>query len=132
MKRKGRAPDPPPGSNPTRNASTSYEDPRRPTLRPARVAARRARAPPRRRLFPLLPVDSPEFGELVSDIGEHGLLQPIVLHEGKILDGRNRHRACQHAGVEPRFEEWSGESPTAYVLLFNLHRRHLTERAAPR
>jgi len=25
-------------------------------------------------LFPLLAVDSPEFGELVADIGEHGLL----------------------------------------------------------
>ncbi len=78
-------------------------------------------------LFPLIPVDSPEFGELVADIGEHGLLQPIVLHEGKILDGRNRYRACQHTGVKPRFEEWSGASPTAYVLSLNLHRRHLTE-----
>ncbi len=78
-------------------------------------------------LFPLMPVDSPEFGELVDDIGEHGLLQPIILHEGGILDGRNRYRACQHAGVEPRFEEWRGESPTAYVLSLNLHRRHLTE-----
>ncbi len=78
-------------------------------------------------LFPLLPVDSPEFGEFVDDIGEHGLLQPIILHEGKILDGRNRYRACQHTGVEPRFEQWSGESPTAYVLSLNLHRRHLTE-----
>jgi hypothetical protein len=67
-------------------------------------------------LFPLLPIDSPEFGELVADIGEHGLLQPIVLHEGKILDGRNRYRACQHAGVEPRFVEWRGESPTAYDM----------------
>ena len=78
-------------------------------------------------LFPLMDVDGPEFGELVADVREHGLQQPIVLHEGKILDGRNRHRACQHAGVEPRFVEWSGESPTAYVLSLNLHRRHLTE-----
>jgi len=72
-------------------------------------------------------VDGPEFGQLVDDLREHGLLQPIVLHEGRILDGRNRYRACQHAGVEPRFEEWDGESPTAYVLSLNLHRRHLTE-----
>jgi ParB-like chromosome segregation protein Spo0J len=83
---------------------------------------------PAANLFPLLEVESPEFGEFVRDIREHGLLQPIVLHEGLILDGRNRYRACQHAGVEPRFEEWSGgDSPTAYVLSLNLHRRHLTE-----
>ena len=78
-------------------------------------------------LFPLMPVDGPEFGELVRDLQEHGLVQPIVRFEGKILDGRNRYRACQHAGVEPRFDEWSGESPTAYVLSLNLHRRHLTD-----
>jgi len=82
---------------------------------------------PAANLFPLLEVESPEFGELVHDIQEHGLLQPIVLCDGKILDGRNRYRACQHAGVEPRFEDRSGESPTAHVLSLNLHRRHLTD-----
>ena len=82
---------------------------------------------PATNLFPLLEVESPEFGELVQDVREHGVLQPIVLHKGLVLDGRNRNRACQHAGIEPRFVEWSGESPTAYVLSLNVHRLHLTD-----
>ena len=51
-------------------------------------------------LFPLMDMDGGDFGELVADIGEHGLLQTIVLPEGRILDGRNATRACRHAGVE--------------------------------
>jgi ParB-like chromosome segregation protein Spo0J len=78
-------------------------------------------------LFPLIEIDSAAFGELVEDIRENGLLDPIELFEGKILDGRNRYRACQHADVEPRFEEWKGEDPYHYVISRNLHRRHLTD-----
>src|ERR1700675_1006975 len=42
---------------------------------------------------------------------ERGLLEPIILHEGLILDGRNRYRACQIAGVEPRTERFNAKPP---------------------
>lgn len=82
---------------------------------------------PAARLFPLL--DSEQTKELAKDIQAHGLHCPIVLHEGAVLDGRNRLIACGIAGVSPRFVAWEqpeGVSPTEWVLSVNLHRRHLT------
>ena len=77
-------------------------------------------------LFPLM--KGPEFGLLVEDIDEHGLREPVVMHQGLVLDGRNRLRACEIAGKEPHFVEWDGVgSPVAFVLSRNLHRRHLNE-----
>jgi hypothetical protein len=55
------------------------------------------------------------------------LKEPIALYEEKILDGRNRYRACLAANVEPRFVTFDGENPLAYVVSLNLHRRHLDE-----
>lgn len=76
-------------------------------------------------LFPPLP--PAEFASLVADITAHGLLHPIVLHEGRVLDGRNRLLACREAGVEPRFTEWQGDgSPLGWAISANLHRRHLS------
>ena len=67
-----------------------------------------------------------EMASLVEDIKANGLAQPIVTHEGAILDGRHRHQACLQAGVEPQFTVFRGGDALAFVLSANLNRRHLT------
>jgi ParB-like chromosome segregation protein Spo0J len=75
-------------------------------------------------IFPMMPDD--DYAELVDDIRKHGLRDKIRLLDGKIIDGRNRYRACSDAGVEPQFESISTDDPAAYVVSVNLHRRQLT------
>lgn len=76
-------------------------------------------------LFPMLP--DAELQELANDIKAHGLQVPVTTYQGKILDGRNRWRACEIAGVEPTTAEYTGDDPLAFVVSGNLHRRHLSE-----
>lgn len=77
-------------------------------------------------LFPRL--NGAEFEALKEDIKTNGLRQPIVIHEGMILDGGNRYRACIEVGIEPVFIDHTGDisNITAFVLSANLHRRHMT------
>ena len=75
-------------------------------------------------IFPPLPDD--ELRELADDIATNGLRNPIVLSEGKVLDGRNRYLACEIAGVKPRFIDFQGDDPIGWVVSQNLVRRHLT------
>lgn len=83
-------------------------------------------------IFPLM--EGSEFQELVEDIRKNGLLDPVVMLDGKVLDGRNRVRACQEAGVSIRHKEaqLNGLTPMEYVVSENVRRRHLTasQRAA--
>jgi ParB-like chromosome segregation protein Spo0J len=78
------------------------------------------------KLFPLLVGD--EFKQLAADVKAHGLHEPIALFEGKILDGRNRYRACINAKVELKSWEFKGtrEEARDYVISRNIMRRHLT------
>lgn len=80
--------------------------------------------------FPLLSEE--ETQQLAQDIKEHGLIEQIVLLDGKILDGRNRYNAAKIAEVKLRPEdvllyedEYNGEDPVFFVISRNIRRRHL-------
>jgi hypothetical protein len=75
-------------------------------------------------LFPRM--GGAEFAALCDDIKANGLRAPIVLHEGMILDGGNRYRACLETGARMEFVEFGGGSAVSFVLSANLHRRHMT------
>ena len=77
--------------------------------------------------FPLLSDD--ELFTLAADIREHGQREPIRTYDGAILDGRNRYRACEIAGIQPWIEESAAttdEDALRESVSANLHRRHLT------
>jgi len=76
-------------------------------------------------IFPL--IEGYEFAGLVEDIRKNGLREPVVMFRDKVLDGRNRLRACEAAGVARRFETYTGDDPISYVISLNLRRRHLDE-----
>lgn len=86
---------------------------------------------PAAELFPLMTGE--EFDSLVESIRSQGLRESIWLtNDGALLDGRNRVRACQAAGIKPTFREYHGSDPVQFVMALNMDRRHLTvgQRAA--
>jgi hypothetical protein len=77
-------------------------------------------------LFPLM--EGEDLERFAEDIATNGQKETVKLYEGKILDGRNRYRACKARGLPCRYENWGGNGdPWDYVLSLNLHRRHLTQ-----
>lgn len=72
-------------------------------------------------------IDGAEFEALVEDIRKNGCLHPLVMYQGKILDGRNRWRACQKLGIKPKTTDYRGADPVGFVLSLNLTRRHLND-----
>lgn len=82
-------------------------------------------------LFPDMSAE--EFAALKSDIEANGQREPIWLHEGRIIDGRHRYRACSELKRQPITRDWDGKgSLVGFVVSLNLHRRSLTssQRAA--
>jgi hypothetical protein len=65
---------------------------------------------------------------LKDDILKNGQIEPIWIYQDKIVDGRNRYKACKELGIKPRFREYAnnnGLSLVDFVISLNLKRRHL-------
>ena len=80
---------------------------------------------PRAGIFPV--PDERHLQAMANDIAAHGLLDEMVLYEGRILDGRCRYLACERAGVTPKFRDYDGNDPLGFVISRNVHRRHLSK-----
>jgi ParB-like chromosome segregation protein Spo0J len=83
------------------------------------------KAHPIAEIFPMMPDNA--LRSLSENIKKNGLLEPILLYEGMILDGRNRFAACEMAGVTPETVEFDDPSinPVEFVWSKNAERRQL-------
>jgi len=72
--------------------------------------------------FPMM--DGQRYSDLLEDIKKNGQIEPITICDGMILDGRNRYKACQEAGIEPKTREYKGD-PWCYAWSLNGQRRDL-------
>ena len=75
-------------------------------------------------IFPMIPKD--ELQELADDITTNGLIHPIVIKDGVLIDGRNRLAACKIISYEPEVIELDGDID-AYIISSNINRRHMTK-----
>jgi hypothetical protein len=92
-------------------------------------------------LAELMPwIEGDEWSQFKESVAE-GLREPIVIHEGVVIDGRKRLRACRELGIEPRFQELreliepedDGEyAIDDFIYTRNMDRLHMgpTQRAA--
>lgn len=83
--------------------------------------------------FPL--IEGAEFDELVESIQSTGAIVPVEIHDGQLIDGRNRARAVEELRrrglvVELPTVEWRPhgfETVEEHIYALNVHRRHLTD-----
>jgi hypothetical protein len=82
-------------------------------------------------LFPLLIKGSPQYNDLEESIRLSGQLDPIVVDNDVLLDGRNRLAICEDNGIEPRTVQWSTlgirKPQHEWIFAKNAARRNLTE-----
>lgn len=82
-------------------------------------------------IFPMM--DTEDRKRLSESIQINGVMEPVILFEGKTLDGRNRLELAHEQGIEPPVMQYEdlpqdqrGSGPLEFVIARNLDRRHLS------
>jgi hypothetical protein len=73
------------------------------------------------------PMTPEEFESLRESVHVNGVLNPITIYEGMVLDGWHRYQAALELGMdcpEAELEDWI--DPKDFVLAQNKNRRHIT------
>lgn len=71
-------------------------------------------------------MDETEFTAFCEDVEQRGILMPVTLYEGKVLDGWHRYRAGQKTGTPFKTIEYAGKDPAGYIASVNVLRRKLS------
>lgn len=94
------------------------------TVEPATVSTKYEQHPLALQLTPGIMPDE-EFQAFCSDLKRRGQQHPIVLYEGKVLDGMHRYRGCLQEGLTPLYKEYNGDDAAGLVIALNVLRRKL-------
>lgn len=74
-------------------------------------------------LADLIPIVT-NHNDLVTDIAQNGVHEPVYLFEQKVIEGRVRQAACREVGVQPQYKDWvlldEGNDPLGWMI-----RRHV-------
>ncbi len=74
------------------------------------------------------PLSPAQYSRLLASIIAHGLIHPIVVWRGQVIDGLHRLKACVEAGVEPRYEVLDdAEDPFEYLGDENVPLRNMDQ-----
>jgi transcriptional regulator with XRE-family HTH domain len=70
-------------------------------------------------------MDEQEFTAFCEDVEQRGILMPVTLFEGKVLDGWHRYRAGHRTGTHWEEITYKGKDPAGYIASINVLRRKL-------
>ena len=78
----------------------------------------------------LPPLDPPRYQALVTSISQHGLLHPIIVWRGEIIDGVHRLMACLQLGIDPTYHHLpDGDDPLEFLKAEGFSYRDMDDNA---